>query len=307
MASAPMEHDPTKPRPLKLSLGPPQYFWPREDTLAFYRRAADWPVDIIYLGETVCSKRRELGTRDWIALATELAAGGKQIVLSSLALIEAESELGALQRLIEDGGCWIEANDLSAVQLCRQHRVPFVAGPTLNVYNHRALAMLIEDGLRRWVPGVEQSHTLLRELRDALHADGGRMPELELITFGRLPLAYSARCFTARALDVAKDQCGFRCIEYPDGMPLNTREGRPFLRINGIQIQGEEITDLGPELPTLRALGVDILRLYPQAEGMAEVVAHFDAARHASAAPPSIGARNGYWHGEPGMRPTTVP
>ena len=292
---------------MKLSLGPLQYFWPRERTLAFYREAADWPVDVIYLGETVCSKRRELGTRDWIALAAELARSGKQIVLSSLALIEAESELGALQRLVDHGDCWIEANDLSAVQLCRERGVPFVAGPTLNVYNHQALAMLMEDGLRRWVPGVEQGHTLLRELREAMQAEGRTMPELEVIAFGRLPLAFSARCFTARALDVAKDQCGFRCINYPDGMPLATREGRPFLRINGIQVQGEEITDLGPELPVLRELGVDILRLYPQAEGMAEMVAHYHLARRSPVAPPRIGARNGYWHGEPGMRMTEAP
>jgi collagenase-like PrtC family protease len=167
--------------------------------------------------------------------------------------------------------------------------------------------MLMEDGLRRWVPGVEQGHTLLRELREAMQAEGRTMPELEVIAFGRLPLAFSARCFTARALDVAKDQCGFRCIDYPDGMPLATREGRPFLRINGIQIQGEEITDLGPELPVLRELGVDILRLYPQAEGMAEMVAHYHLARRSPVAPPRIGARNGYWHGEPGMRMTEAP
>ncbi|KGM56827.1 protease [Lysobacter arseniciresistens ZS79] len=288
---------------MKLSLGPLQYFWPREQTLAFYREAADWPLDVIYLGETVCSKRRELGTKDWIDLAGELAASGKQIVLSSLALIEAESELGVLGRLVEEGGCWIEANDLSAVQLCRKAGLPFVAGPTLNVYNHHALAMLVEDGLRRWVPGVEQGEQLIRELRDAMLADGHTMPELEVIVWGRLPLSFSARCFTARALDVPKDQCGFRCIDYPDGMPLATREGRSFLRVNGIQVQGEEITDLGPELPALRALGVDLLRIYPQVQGCREVVEHFDLARGSMTPPPRIGARNGYWYGEPGMRP----
>ncbi len=291
---------------MKLSLGPLQYFWPRERTLAFYREAASWPLDIIYLGETVCSKRRELGTRDWIALAAELAESGKQIVLSSLALIEAESELGVLQRLIDEGGCWIEANDLSAVQLCRERGMPFVAGPTLNIYNHHALTMLMDDGLRRWVPGVEQGYTLLRELRDAMQTEEQPMPELEVIAFGRLPLAYSARCFTARALDVAKDQCDFRCIEYPDGMPLATREGRPFLRINGIQIQGEEVTDLGPEILQLRELGVDVLRLYPQAEGMADIVGHYHLVRRSPLPPPRIGARNGYWHGEPGMRPVVA-
>ena len=287
---------------MKLSLGPLQYFWPRARTLAFYRMATDWPLDVIYLGETICSKRRELGTRDWIALAEELAGSGKQVVLSSLSLIEAESELGVLMRLVEYGGFWVEANDLSAVQLCRERGVPFVAGPSLNVYNHQALSLLVEDGLRRWVPGVEQGHQLIGELRDAYRAGGAAMPELEVIAWGRLPLAFSARCFTARALDVPKDQCGFRCIDYPDGMPLATREGHAFLRINGIQIQGEEITDLGPELPTLRALGVDLLRIYPQADGTGEVVAHFDLARRSCTAPPRIGVRNGYWHGEPGMQ-----
>lgn len=285
---------------MKLSLGPLQYFWPRESTLAFYREAAGWPVDVVYLGETVCSKRRELGTRDWIALAAELAEAGKDVVLSSLALVEAESELNAVNRMLDDGRFLIEANDLTAVQLCRERGRPFVAGPSLNIYNHRALAMLAEDGLRRWVPGVEQGLQLLEDLLGALDDAGQPRPEIELIAWGRLPLAYSARCFTARALDVAKDACGFRCIEHPDGLPLATREGEPFLRINGIQVQGEETTDLGPELPVLRALGVDVLRLYPQARDMASVVEHFDLARRSPLPPPRRGAVNGYWHGQPG-------
>jgi collagenase-like PrtC family protease len=286
---------------MKLSMGPLQYLWPRERTLAFYRDAADWPVDIVYLGETVCSKRRELRTRDWLALARELAAAGKEVVLSSLALIEAESELSVLARLVAQDGCWIEANDLSAVQLCREQRVPFVAGPSLNVYNHRTLALLVEDGLRRWVPGVEQGHALIGELRAALLADGWAMPELEVQVLGRPVLAYSARCFTARAFDVAKDQCGFRCIEHPDGLPLATREGAPFLRINGIQVQGEQVVDLGPELPRLRELGVDVLRIAPRHEGTAEAIAHFDLARRTPTAPPPLAARSGYWHGEAGF------
>jgi len=286
---------------MKLSLGPLQYFWPRQRTYDFYRQAVDWPLDVIYLGETVCSKRRELATRDWIGLAAELAESGKEVVLSSLALIEAESELGALRRLVEDGRFRVEANDLSAVELCRERRVPFVAGPSLNVYNQRALALLMQDGLYRWVPGVEQGAALLGELREAMRADGADMPELEVIAYGRLPLAWSARCFTARAMDVAKDQCGFRCLQHPQGLPLATREGLPFLRINGIQVLGEAVTDLGPELPQLRELGVDLLRLYPQPDGMADVISHFHQACRATQAPEAIGVRNGYWHGEPGM------
>lgn len=286
---------------MRLSLGPLQYFWPRDRTLAFYRDVADWPVDVVYLGETVCSKRRELRTRDWLALADELAAAGKEVVLSSLALVEAESELSVLHRQVGHGDYWIEANDLSAVQLCRERGVPFVAGPSLNVYNHRALALLMEDGLRRWVPGVEQGHALLAELQAAMAEAGTPMPELEVAAWGRQPLAWSARCFTARAFDVGKDQCGFRCIEHPEGMPLATREGQPLLRINGVQVMGAEIVDLAPEMPALRRLGVDLLRIQPQAEGMEDVLRHFQRALASPDPLPHAGQRSGYWHGEPGM------
>ncbi|MBB5016410.1 U32 family peptidase [Rehaibacterium terrae] len=286
---------------MKLTLGPLQYFWPRQRVLAFYREAATWPVDTIYLGETVCSKRRELRTREWLALAEELAASGKRIVLSTLSLLEAESELGALRRLVGNGRFLVEANDMSAVQLCREQGVAFVGGPTLNVYNHHALRLLREDGLCRLVLGVEQGHALIADLHEAVLSEGETLPELEIIAWGRLPLAYSARCFTARAHDIGKDDCGFRCIDYPDGLPLATREGRPFLTINGIQVQGHAICDLGPELPELRATGIDLLRLYPQAEGMAEVVERFRLALDSPTPPPRLGADNGYWRGEPGM------
>lgn len=286
---------------MAISLGPLQYFWPRARTLAFYREVTRWPVDVVCLGETVCGKRRELRTAEWIDLAGDLAAAGKEVVLAGLALIEAESEVATLARLVGEDRFLVEANDLTAVQLCRERGRGFVAGPALNVYNHQALALLQEDGLRRWVPGVELGLALIEAIRERHLAAGRRMPPLEVVGHGRLPLAWSARCFTARALDLAKDQCGFRCIEHPDGLPLATREGKPFLRINGVQVQGEEITDLGPELPALRRLGVGLFRVQPRHEGTAEVVAHYARCLSGQAAPVAIGARNGYWHGEQGM------
>ena len=285
---------------MKLSLGPLQYFWPRQATLAFYHAVGNWPVDIVYLGETVCSKRRELGVRDWLALADSLREAGKDVVLSTLSLVEAESELGVVRRQVGNGRYLVEANDLSAVQLCRERGVPFVGGHSLNVYNHRALALLMEDGMQRWVPGTEQGRTLLQDMRAAREAEGGSMPELEMLAWGRLPLAYSARCFTARALDLPKDQCGFRCIEHPDGLPLATREGEPFLTINGIQVQGTEVVDMAPQRDELAASGVDVLRISPQASGMEDVVARFRRALDAPEPPARLGARNGYWDGLPG-------
>ena len=287
---------------MRLTLGPIQYFWPREQVFAFYRAAATWPVDVIYLGETVCSKRRELRTRDWIALAEELAGSGREIVLSTLALLEAESELSSLARLV-DAGFRIEANDMSAVQLLRERGLPFIGGPTLNVYNHATLRLLREDGLQRLVLGVEHGRALIDEFR----ASDEPLPELEIAAWGRLPLAYSARCFTARALDLAKDDCGFRCIEHPDGLPLASREGTPFLTINGIQVQTSGRCDLGPELDELRETGIELLRLYPQSAGMADVVERFRRSIDSGVAPTRAGEENGYWHGTAGMQCVTSP
>lgn len=286
---------------MRLTLGPLQYFWPREQVLAFYREAATWPVDVIYVGETVCSKRRELATRDWIALAGDIAASGREVVLSSLALLEAESELSSLTRLVENGHFRVEANDMSAVQLLRERGLPFVGGPSLNVYNQAALRLLQEDGLQRLVLGVEQGRDFVAEF----HAAGVALPELEIPVWGRLPLAYSARCFTARALDLAKDDCGLRCIEHPDGLALATRDGDPFLTINGIQVQTSGRCDLGPELDELRASGIGFARLYPQAHDMAEVVMRFRAAIDGGRSTGRVGEENGYWHGTAGRQCVT--
>jgi O2-independent ubiquinone biosynthesis protein UbiV len=289
---------------MQLSLAPLSYFWPRATTLAFYEAVADWPVDIVHVGETICSKRRELRTADWLGVAERLAASGKTVVLSSLALIEAESEVGALRRLVADGRFLVEANDLSAVQVCRESGRRFVGGPTLNVYNHETLRMLQEDGLQRWVPGVEVGAAQIARLRGAYVEAGWEFPALEVQVWGRQGLAYSARCFTARALDIAKDDCGFRCIEYPDGMPLATSEGEAFLRINGIQVQGDAPIDLAGSWDDLLALDVGVLRLVPQAPETtrAAVERWRGAIKHLQ--PPLASKDNsGFWHGAPGRGP----
>ena len=95
---------------MQFSLGPLLFYWPKADTQAFYEAAAQSQADIIYLGETVCSKRRELKGDDWIALARQVASSGKQAVLSTLALISAPSELKEVKRLVDNGDLMVEAN-----------------------------------------------------------------------------------------------------------------------------------------------------------------------------------------------------
>ena len=53
--------------------------------------------------------------------AFEIAADGREVMRSGLALLEAEPELGALQRLVENGRFRIEANDVAAGKVLDTH------------------------------------------------------------------------------------------------------------------------------------------------------------------------------------------
>ncbi len=287
---------------MKLALGPLLYFWPRQRVLDFYRAAVGWPVDIVYLGEVVCAKRRALRLDDWLTLADELAVAGKQVVLSSLALLEAESDQRGLQRLVDNGRHPVEANDWAAVYRLGG-RSPFVAGPHLNVYNGETLSLLAEQGATRWVLPVELS----RETLAALQAERPAGMQTEVFAFGRLPLAFSARCFTARVRGLPKDACGFCCGDYPDGLLAESQDGAPFLVFNGIQTQSASTCNLLGAVSELAAAGVDVLRLSPQAEHMAEVVAAFRTALDGGHGEPAALAgltagapSNGYWYGGAG-------
>ncbi|MCY1272398.1 Peptidase family U32 [compost metagenome] len=287
---------------MKLSLGPVLFYWSRERLLNFYAEMAEQPLDAIYLGETVCSKRRALSLDDWLGLARELReCCGAELVLSGLALVEAASELSSLKRLCDNGELLVEANDMGAVQFLQARRQPFVAGPALNLYNAHALDELIDCGLRRWVPPVECSGQLLRDCLEQLDHLGRPRPEVELFAYGHLPLAYSARCFTARAEDRPKDDCRFCCQNYPEGIPLLSQEGQALFTLNGIQTMSAEVGNLLPEYPQLLAAGVDMLRLSPRAEGMTEVIRAYAAVRDGGLPPLAVAGCNGYWHGRPGM------
>ena len=125
-------------------------------------------------------------------------------------------------------------------------------------------------------------------------------------------MAYSARCYTARAHNLQKDDCQYRCIDYPDGMLLNTQEDQQFLNINGIQTLSAQTYNLLPELASMQAMGVDILRLSPQYNHMDKIIELFDhcikgqiSIDEASAKlQPLVAAEscNGYWYGEAGIK-----
>jgi len=290
---------------LKLSLGPIQYYWPRDTVIRFYESIAETPVDIVYLGEAVCSRRHELRLADWLEIAARLQEAGKQPVLSTLVLIESGVDLAAMRKIVDNGRYLVEANDMGAVHML--DGAPFVAGPMLNVYNAPTLSLLHERGAARWVAPLEFSREGWKEML----AHKPASLQTEIFAYGRMPLAYSARCFTARYHNLPKEKCQFACIDYPDGLMLQTREHTDFLVFNGIQTQSAKVCNLIGELHDMRAMGIDVLRISPQAQHTDTVVQAFDDVRLGKVGAAEGAAMlwqwmphdacDGYWHCAPGM------
>ena len=284
----------------KISLAPLLYYWPRQTVFDFYDSIAASPAEIVHLGETVCSRRHELRNADWLGLADMLVAAGKEVVLSTQTLIESQSEATTLHRLCERSEHMLEAGDMGAVRLLQGR--PFVAGPHLNAYHGDTLRWLQGLGALRFVAPLEMSRADLEQLLQ----DKPAGMQSEVMVWGRMPLAFSSRCFTARHYRLDKDHCEFRCIEHPDGLNLRTREGRDFLAINGIQTQSAHCLDLIDQAAALAALGVEVLRVSPHSTGTLEALAALHAQREGAAheevpTPVGIPRCNGYWHARPGI------
>jgi hypothetical protein len=104
---------------------------------------------------------------------------------------------------------------MGAVRMLAEEKRPFVAGPTST-----------SSTAPRWPDGEPRRHALGDAGGNVGRGRTGRDPqaarpagmETEVFAYGRLPLAFSARCFTARHFNLQKDDCQFKCIEFPDGL-----------------------------------------------------------------------------------------
>lgn len=311
---------------IALTAGPLLYYWPREALLNFYADLADAPVDTITLGEVVCARRHEMKPADWLDLARDLRAAGKEVVLATQALIESEADLRLLRQFAAQaaqGDLLVEAGDASALAILAEAGAPFVLGPHINVYSRAALAEYKQCGATRWVPPLELSLLALSQINGPVGApiaEEGPLLPTEVFAYGRMPLAFSARCFTARHHRLSKDQCEFRCRDDADGLLLSTGDGEPFLVLNGVQTQSAARQCLLADRAALVDAGVARLRLSPTSSGFVEAIELFDAVFNRGAPVPDAaelaalpafaasgnaggygGLANGFADGRPGL------
>lgn len=244
-------------RTTRLTLGPIYFLWGEEKWRDFYLSVADEAsVDRVVIGETVCSKRSHFHEATLAEVIERLQAAGKEIVLSTLALATLDREMRSTATLMEQSDYPVEVNDLSGLGLARH---PHLIGPLVNVYNGATARLLFGRGAT--------TICLPPELPFAsVEAICGALPErdFEVMAFGRLPLAISARCAHARAKGRSKDNCQFVCGEDPDGLPLKTLDRQSFLVLNGVQTVSQTCQVLLGELHDLGRAGVTGIRLSPQ-------------------------------------------
>ncbi len=290
--------------PARLTLGPLLYNWSAEAVRDFYFRIADEAdIDTVCIGEVVCAKRAPFLAPQLPEIVRRLTAAGKEVVLSTLALVMSAADLNLIAETATDDGVLIEANDVSAAALAGGR--PFVAGPLLNIYNEDTLACFAGMGAIRACLPAELPATAIATL-----AESASIP-LEIQAFGRLPLAVSARCYAARSRSLAKDGCRFVCAQDPDGMPVDTLDGVPFLAVNGTQTLSHHYLSLLGMLAPLRQAGIDRFRLWPQTVDMVAVADLFRRTLAGDLDPAEAGDRladlcpgrdfaDGYIHGREG-------
>ncbi|AWK88675.1 ubiquinone anaerobic biosynthesis protein UbiV [Azospirillum thermophilum] len=261
----------TSNQPARLSLGPVLFNWPVDRWRDFYFRIADEAaVDVVVVGEIVCNKRAPFIAPALDEVIGRLSAAGKEVWLASPILVASNRERTAMHDLVDCTDFAIEANDMGALMLLegRRHAV----GPFINTYNEATLGWLA----RRGAVTVSLPAELPAESVEVLAKAGGETGlAVEVQVFGRAPLAISARCYHARAHGLHKDGCQFVCGNDPNGMPVRTMDGQPFLAVNGTQTMSHSYLCLAAELDRLQAMGVRQFRLSPHDLDMIRIIRTF--------------------------------
>ncbi|USD36816.1 U32 family peptidase [Ferrimonas sp. SCSIO 43195] len=238
--------------------------WPlsRQQQQQQLQQLSQLSVDRVYLGETVCEKRDRPALRTLLEYAETASHSGKQVVLSTLNLVNGPRELKLVENVCRQSEFLVEASDLTAVQLMAEQKRPFWASANLNLYNLDSLRWMQSLGAIGFTPPIDISDDnavrLIAESRESLIAP----LSAEMIGFGWPVLAVSARCATARIQGRNKQHCDKICQQR--SVPLaSTLEGQNLLHINGPQSHGARPVDRLDAVHYWQQQGVEWMRLVP--------------------------------------------
>ena len=251
----------------QLTLGPIQYHWPAPQWKDFYKRIADEaPIDIVYIGEVICSKRAPFYEPLYEEVADYLKKAGKKVIFSTLAEVMIKHDRKMVSGMADAKNILVEANDTSALYYLSGR--PHTIGPFMNIYNENTLTFLALNGAEHVcfppeLPGPSLSVLSRRASQLGIST--------EVLVYGRIPLALSARCYHARTHGRVKDNCQFVCENDADGMELKTLKGQPFLAINGIATMSHTCLNLAQEIEMLADMGISHYRLSPHNHDMVKV------------------------------------
>ncbi len=253
---------------MEMTLGPVLFDWKREDLLKFYDQVKDMEIDTVYLGEVVCSRRRGLTIDDLKSVAHQLTQSNKKVYLSSLAVVSSEAELSHIRELSKLGQV-IEANDASAIAIAGVAGTETSAGPHITCYNTGDIEFLRHLGIERITFPVELPSESIR-----YNIENSKISS-EVFAHGKIPLAFSWRCYTSRAFGLTASNCEFDCRKFPDGMEISSLEGEPLFTINGKSILSTDTYTLVESIDELKAMNVTAIRISPQPKDTAKVVKIF--------------------------------
>lgn len=296
----------------ELTIGPILFHWTPEEKRDFYFRIAEEsPVNTVYIGEVICSKRTPFFEQHYEEVADRLKKAGKKVIYSTLAdvIIPRDSK-------IVEGICdlheteEIEVNDTSA--LWHLSGSPYRVGQLFNTYNEDSLTFLFEKGATHICFPAELPRDSIKIMAEIASFHG---ITTEVQVYGRIPLALSARCYHARAHGRIKDNCQFVCEQDLDGMELRTLSKQPFLTINGVQTLSHSFLNLIQEMEEMHESGINAFRLSPHSHDMIETTKIFHSVLEKKISPKEatiklneqlsqigekISFANGLYHGEEG-------
>ena len=255
---------------MELTLGPVLFDWNQDEFFRFYEEAARMDVDRVYIGEVVCTRKLGFSRSDLKAIIKLLEDAGKKVTLSSLAVISNEDELEFTRALLSHP-CSIEANDMAVFNMADPAVREVFAGPHITAYNAPTIEFLKSIGVKRVTFPVELSKESFEQCIRQTGIFG------EVFAHGKVPLAFSWRCYTSRAFGLTKTGCKHDCLKYPDGMDLKTVDGEPVFTVNGTSILSANTYTLIEFVDSLREAGAGALRISPQYRHTGKIVEVFRA------------------------------